>query len=247
MSQQQSPFGQQRSPYAPPGSMSVSQAVSAAERGEFIQKTYSHLLVAIAAFIAVEWTLLQIPGIEKVIRSMVGMGWLVVLGGFMFVSWIADKWARSAKSLPMQYAGLGLYVVAQAVVFLPLIYIAVNYAGASVLPMATGLTLVAFTALTATVFIWKADFSFLRSFLVVGGFLAMGMIVVSILFGFNLGVLFSGAMVVFASASVLYSTSNIVRHYQTTQYVAASLGLFASVALLFWYVLQILISLSGRD
>ena len=54
-------------------------------------------------------------------------------------------------------------------------------------------------------------------------------------------------MVVFACGYILYYTSNILHHYRTDQYVAAALALFASVALLFWYVLQIFMSLSSRD
>ena len=54
-------------------------------------------------------------------------------------------------------------------------------------------------------------------------------------------------MVLLASISILYSTSNIIHHYGTEQYVAASLGLFASVALLFWYVLRIIMMIRGSD
>ena len=80
------------------------------------------------------------------------------------------------------------------------------------------------------------------------GFLvALGIIMLSIFMGFSLGLFFSGAMVLLASASILWSTSNIIPHYGTEQYVAASLGLFASVALLFWYVLRILMILKGND
>jgi FtsH-binding integral membrane protein len=46
-------------------------------------------------------------------------------------------------------------------------------------------------------------------------------------------------MVAFAGAAILYETSNILHHYRPNQHVAASLSLFASVALLFWYVLRI--------
>lgn len=49
-------------------------------------------------------------------------------------------------------------------------------------------------------------------------------------------------MVAFAAGCILYNTSNIIHHYETEQYVAASLGLFASVALRFWYVLRIFMS-----
>ena len=73
------------------------------------------------------------------------------------------------------------------------------------------------------------------------------MIVASIIFGFNLGTIFSGAMIVFASVSILYTTSNVIHHYRSDQYVSASLALFAGVALLFWYVLQILLSLANSE
>ena len=82
--------------------------------------------------------------------------------------------------------------------------------------------------------------------LVVGFFVALGIIVIGIIGGFNLGLWFSGAMVLLAGGAILYSTSNIIHHYNTNQYVAASLGLFASVALLFWYVLRIVMAF-GRD
>ena len=76
----------------------------------------------------------------------------------------------------------------------------------------------------------------------------MGLIVASFFVeSLSLGLWFSAAMVVFAGAAILHQTSNIIHHYRPDQHVAASLGLFASVALLFWYVLQVLMSLAGRD
>ncbi len=98
-------------------------------RTAFIRKTYVHLALAIAAFAALVGILLQIPGVPELAMKMVGgWSWLVVLGAFMAVSWIADKWANSATSQGMQYAGLGLYVVAEAIIFLPLLVIANYYA-----------------------------------------------------------------------------------------------------------------------
>jgi FtsH-binding integral membrane protein len=38
-----------------------------------------------------------------------------------------------------------------------------------------------------------------------------------------------------------------MQHYRTTQHVAAALALFASVALLFWYMIRLFMELSGRD
>jgi len=64
-------------------------------------------------------------------------------------------------------------------------------------------------------------------------------IVGGVLFGFHLGTWFSVAMVGFAGAAILYDTSNVLHHYPEDRYVAASLELFASVALMFWYVLRL--------
>ena len=75
-----------------------------------------------------------------------------------------------------------------------------------------------------------------------GGFAALGLIACGIIFNFELGAMFTYAMIAFACAYILYDTSNVMLHYRTSQYVAASLALFASVALLFWYVLRLFMS-----
>jgi FtsH-binding integral membrane protein len=144
----------------------------------------------------------------------------------------------------MQYLGLALYVVAQAVVFLPLLYLAAFFTSPSVIPTAGILTLAVFGGLTLGVFMTGKDFSFLGPILCIGGLLAMGFIVASILFGFNLGSVFAFIMVALMSGYILYYTSNVLYHYRTDQHVAAALALFACVATLFWYILQIV---SSRD
>lgn len=214
------------------------------ERSQFIRRTYMHLAGAILLFIGLEAVLLNSPIAPVMMKAMTGSqyGWLIVLGLFMGVSWLAQKWAVTGASKAMQYAGLGLYVVAQAVIFIPLLYVAANYSSPDVIPMAAITTLGLFLGLTGVVVLTRVDFSFLRSVLVIGGFVALGVIVASILFGFQLGILFSGIMVVFASVAILYNTSAVMRDYRSDQYVAASLSLFASVALLFWYILQIFMS-----
>ena len=73
----------------------------------------------------------------------------------------------------------------------------------------------------------------------IGFFVALGFIAASLIFGFSLGNLFAFLMVAFAGGAILYDTSNILHKYRTDQHVAASLSLFASVALLFWYILRI--------
>ena len=157
---------------------------------------------------------------------------------------LASKWAHSL-SRTTQYVGLGLYVLLEAVIFLPLIYIALAYTGTEILSQAAIITLSLFGGLTAVVFMTRLDFSFLRSILVIGGFLSLGLIVAGALFGFELGLWFSVGMVVIAAGSILYQTYNVKNEYTTDQYVGAALQLFSSVMLLFWYILRIL--LSRRD
>ena len=146
-------------------------------------------------------------------------------------------------NLPLlQYLGLGLYTLAEAILFLPLLAIAISYSSPAVLPSAAILTIVIFGGLTMFVFLTGADFSFLRMGLVLASLLALGLIIVSLLVGFDLGVLFSVAMVGLAAGYILFYTSNVLHHYRKDQHIAASLALFASLALLFWYILRIFIS-----
>lgn len=77
--------------------------------------------------------LLNAPDVESVVDFMMS-NWLLVLGLFMGASWIADRWARSDVSLGMRYVGLGLYVIAEAFIFLPLMYVAAYYGDPSVYP-----------------------------------------------------------------------------------------------------------------
>lgn len=228
--------------------LSAAQA-DATSRASFIRKTYLHLLGAVVAFCAIEAVLMQTGLADLMFQFMTGngrFGWLIILGAFMGVSWLANSWAMSSTSLGKQYAGLSLYVIAQAVIMLPLIYLALETQGIGVIKNAALLTGFIFIALTGAVFVSGADFSFMRSALIVGGFAAMGVIVCSALFGFNLGIIFIAAMLLLCAGYILYDTSNVLHHYQTTQHVAAALALFASVALMFWYVLQLLMSLNRR-
>ncbi len=223
-------------------------AVSDVERADFIKKTYLHLALAVLAFIGFEALFLSIPAIRNIGLQMTqGWYWLIALGGFMFVTTMADRWAMTSTSRPAQYAALALYAAAQAFIFIPLIYMAIAMSGSTNLIGQAGIiTLSLFTGLTAVAFFTGKNFSFLRTGLMMGGFLAMGLIVASIAFGFELGLWFSFGMVGLASISILYQTSQMLHVYRTDQYVAASLGLFASLMLLFWYVLRIVMAFSSE-
>ena len=215
------------------------------ERASFIRKTYLHLAGAVLIFVLMEAYLVTSGAGAWVAQTMLGTSysWLIVLAAFMGVSFLANMWANSQTSKPLQYLGLGLFIVAEAIIFLPLMFFAAAKSNDFEIFAKAGIvTLGLFLGLTAIVFLTKKDFSFLGPILMIGGFIALGFIASGIIFGFSLGSIFAFVMVAFAGAAILYDTSNILHRYQTNQHVAASLSLFASVALLFWYILQIFMS-----
>jgi len=218
------------------------------QRAGFIRRTYNHLALAIAGFALLEWQLLSMGWGEQAMALLATSkwSWLIVLAAFMGVGMLADKWARSDHSRELQYAGLTLYVVAEAVIFLPLLYMAERFAPGTIYNAAI-ITGALVTGLTFVVFTTRKDFSFLAPALTMGGFIALGLIVASIVFNFPLmGLLFSGVMILFAAGCILYTTSNVLNNYREEQHVAASLALFSSIALMFWYVVQFLMHM-GDD
>ena len=210
------------------------------ERQLFIRRTYAHVLAAVLAFVGASYAL-YVAGVGERILEWISTSqysWLLVIGAFMVVGWIATTMASQAKP-GIAYLGLALEVVAQSLIFSPVIFLAHDYYP-GVLPQATILTALIFGGLTAYVFITKKDFSFLGPALMIIGLAAVGAIVLGVIFGWNLGAWFSVLMILFASAVILYTTSKVLHKYTSTQYVAAALEIFAAVALLFWYVLRLL-------
>jgi FtsH-binding integral membrane protein len=242
-------YASNENPYATPAYAENQAAMWATEdaRAAFVRNTYLHLFGAIGLFVAIEAAIFALVP-DSVFQSMLQMlrttpyAWLGVLLAMTAVSWVANWWALSGASKATQYFGLLLYVVAEAVIFVPMLYIA-NLQAPQAIPAAGVLTMVMFGGLTVLVFVTKADLTSWGKYLWAAGLGAIGVIIAAIIFNFQLGVWFSGLMIVIASMYILYNTSNVMRNYRTDQYVAASLALFASVALLFWYILRLFMQL----
>jgi FtsH-binding integral membrane protein len=231
-------MNQRTTPYAP----GYGRAIAASDtRERFIVRTYNHLFGAIVLFAAIEFALFKTGAAAVIARAMMGTSWLLVLGGFMVVSWLASRAAHSSQSKATQYLALIGFVVAEAIVFVPLLFIANAYAPGAI--QSAGLvTMVGFAGLTGIAFWTRKDFSFLGGVLRWFGICALVLIAAGLIFGFQLGTFFSVGMVAFAGAAILYDTSNVIHHFPEDRYVGAALELFASVALLFWYVLRIFIA-----
>jgi FtsH-binding integral membrane protein len=218
------------------------EALGVNARATFIARTYNHLLGAIILFVLIEVVLFKSGVAEVLAQRMLGVNWLLVLGGFVLVSWLASRAAHTSRSKGTQYAALIGFVAAEAIIFVPLLYIAQHYSGGGVIESAVMLTLLGFGGLTAIAFWTRKDFSFMGAVLRWAGIVALLLIVGSVLFGFGLGTWFSVAMVGLAGVAILYDTSNVIHHYPEDRYVAAALELFASVALMFWYILRLVMS-----
>ena len=212
-----------------------------ADRSNFITKTYMTLFGAIVAFACVEYALFQTPYAEQTAIFMLEKSWLAVLGAFIVVAMIASHTAHTVESKSSQYLALGGYIIAEAIIFIPMFYIALQVDPAIVAD-AVLVTLGAFAALTAVAMISGRDFTFLRSFIMWGGMIALGTIIMGVVVGFHLGTYFSMAMIGLAGASILYDTSKILTVYPDDRYIAAALELFASIALMLWYVLRLFLS-----
>ena len=213
-------------------------------RGAFIVRVYQHLLVAIGAFILFEALLINL-GVAEALWNLLadhGYAWLLILGGFMVVNWLAVNAAHDILDPPRQYLGLFGLAAAEAVIFAPFLhyFFEVQPDGTTSVLAAAAITVVGFAGLTAVALVTRRDLSFLRPLVLWGFVCSLVLILAAVLFGLELGIWFSVAMIALAGASILYQTQTIMRRYPSEAYVGASVQLFASVMLLFWYVLRLL-------
>jgi len=214
-----------------------------ATRADFIANVYRHLTGAVAAFLVFE-VLAFTTGVARAAYDLLAGargGWLLVLGGFMIVSWLATTAAHDTANPSRQYAGLFGLAAAEALIFAPFLYLVFNQqGGTATVASAAVLTVVGFGALSAVAFATRRDLSFLRPMVMWAMVSGLLLIVAAVAFGLQLGVWFSLAMIVVAGASILYQTQAVMRDYPPEAYVGAAVQLFASVMLLFWYVLRLL-------
>ena len=222
------------------------------DRVTFLRKTYVHLGISLLAFAAIAGGMMRfMPEMSfKFSRwALSGWNWFIVLGLFMLVGYLAERLAHSSTSRAVQYAGLAIFVAAEGLILQPILWkIALRFGGAgfaSILTQSIIITMAIFVGLTLTVFLTKKDFSFLRGALVVCTFAALGVIIASMAFGFSLGAVFCGAMILLMAGYILYQTSIVMRDFPPQAYVAAALMLFSTIATLFWYVIQLVASLRG--
>jgi FtsH-binding integral membrane protein len=245
------------------------------DRVSFLRKTYAHLGVSLLAFAALTGLLFKYaPGLTWKLSTLFGTSVMAMIGlvvVLVLMMYGAQWLARNENSRGLQYAGLALGIALQTFLLLPLIWVlmikfsgtpmavhleSIHYNGypvaalqgsaLTILMQAVVITLAIFVGLSLVVFITKKDFSFMRGALVICSFALLGVALASILFGFTLGALFSGFVILLMAGYILYETSAIMKDFPPTMYVAAALMLFTTVATLFWHVLRVLIALRSE-
>lgn len=238
------------------------------DRVTFLRKTYAHLGVALILFAGLTAVMINFAtefSLRWAMWSGRGMNFLFVFIAFFVANMGAQKLAQSETSRGVQYLGLGLMVTVWSFLLQPMIWVAMFkfgnpatiFAGGQVhavlSPTASAIiiesaiiTLAIFVGLTLTVFLTKKDFTFMRGVLTICGFGAMGVVLASLLFGFTLGALFSGFVILLMSGYILFQTSLVMSYFPPTQYVSAALMLFGTVATLFIHVMNLMMRMRSN-
>jgi FtsH-binding integral membrane protein len=219
------------------------------DRGEFVAKVYQHVAAAVAAFVGFEALLFMTGIAERMYEFFFASGgrWLLLLGAVMIGNWFVTNAARDFGNPARQYGSLLATAAIQALIFAPFLFYVykVQNAGSTVAAAAL-VTGVGFAALTVIGMVTRKDLSFMRPLIMWGFGIAMVAIVGALLFGFNLGIWFSVAMIALAGGAILYQTQTIIRTYPANAYIPAAISLFGSLMTMFWYVLRLFMQLS-RD
>lgn len=225
----------------------------AADRAAFFRRTYGLVAIGFAAFAALLAIFFvgfdQSSGIAFALFTALGslVSWLgswsilLVMLAFWGATTVAQSLAFNRASRSSQYAGLGLYVVLEALIFVPLIgYVILSTKGnaSSVLVPAGIVTGGMIAGLTALVFMTNLDFSFLKVAIILGSFAAIAIVIVAAIAGLSLGAWFSIAMIVLMATVILYQTNEIKNTLETDQHVAAAFILFSSFVTLLFYVIR---------
>ncbi len=223
------------------------------ERVSFYRRTYVHVAGALLAFGAL--LALFFAGFDQrtgiaftlatslfgMMESLGGWSWLLVMVAFWIGTMVAQGLAMNRASVASQYAGLGLYVLLEALIFIPLLTIVHLKTGgqmAQILLPACSLTGALVVGLTLSVYMTSTDFSFLRTIIVIGSVVALVLVLLSAFGLFALGTWFALAMILLMASAILYQTWVIKTQLSTGDHVIAAFMLFSSIVTLLWYVIS---------
>ena len=218
------------------------------DAASFYRKTYGLVALAFAGFAGLLYLFFITPvaglfmtTLGAMYNSLGSFSWLIVMLAFWAGTYFAQKLASNRASRDSQYAGLGLYVLLEALIFIPLISIvAISTKGnvGDILIPACTLTGALVLGLTLAVQLTRVDFSFLRIVITIGSICAIGAVIMFAIMGINPGTWFALAMILLMATVILYQTHVIKNNCSTEDYVFAAFILFSAFVTLLWYVIQ---------
>lgn len=225
-----------------------------AERAAFYRRAYLTVAAAFAVFGALLWASFVLPmgegplawhyakAIGSIYDVMGGWATLVMIGVFWLGTSVAQSAVYARASRPVQLLGFLGYILLQVALFIPLIWMVLVKTQGSpgeILYPACAVTGALVVGLTVAAFVTQADFSFLRTVLVIGTFGALGVVAVAAIMGTALGIWFSLAMIALMATAVLYQTWQVRTQFATDQHLEAGFALFAAFVTLLFYVIRL--------
>jgi modulator of FtsH protease len=216
-------------------SVQTTQTLSQIETSKVLRNTYMLLGLTLAFSAAA-------AGISMAAGLSHGAGLIMSLAALALIWFVLPKTANSATGLLVVFAFTGLIGAGLG----PILNKYLSMAnGSNIIMQALGGTALVFVGLSAYVLTTRKNFNFL------GGFVAVGMIVMIAVMLFLLGasffgyqfsglqLAFSAGIVLLMSALILYQTSEII-HGGETNYIMATTSLFLSIVNLFTSLLHLL-------
>jgi modulator of FtsH protease len=236
------------------GTRTAADAVPA-ERLAFVRRVYSLFFLSLVAAFAGGFFAISTGAVLWFVRHPI-IAFVLYIGGVFGVQGLSRKSGINVIALLAYAAFTGAYFSLIALVS----YLVTGgkmdpatgaLTGGSwhLAGQAFGLTLIVFGGLTLFAFVSRTDFSFLGGALFIGLLIFLGLGVIGMIWGFpssGLQMAFLVGVVVIMAGYVLFDTSNIMRHYPTDASVSAALAIYIDFAILFVYLLQILIQIYGN-
>lgn len=213
------------------------QAESGVEaRIRFVRSVYAWLM---GGFVVAAVGAVVSPYTLSPLVALTGRFWhwalfIAQMGAIIFASAVSRR-------KPLNILAYGLFTFISGTIAGIISFAVARTAGPQTVYLALGLTAAVFLTLTVTAFVSKKDFSFLRSFVLVGvAVMFFGSLVAAI---FNLptfSLIISGVAVIACSAKLLWDTSAMLRTGDFSDPVGFALSLFVSLYNIFISLLNIL-------
>jgi FtsH-binding integral membrane protein len=215
-----SPFGQSR----------------AEDRVAFIRNVYLWLM---GGFVVAAIGAMSAPFVAAALIPALGRAFVWVLFGAQFGSLM---WASAvSKRKPLNRYAYALFTYICGIFAGIIIKVVAQTSGPNIVLAAFGLTAADFLVLTAVAFVSKKDFSFLRSFVIVGiTVMFFGSLLAAIFHLETFGLMISAVAVIACSAKILWDTSNMLRAGDFSDPAGFALSLFVSLYNIFISLLRLL-------